>query len=121
MVNKKEQVCIMFHHCSFPNKEVHAVEWWVKVLEEGAAEHFFGDEAGGAPQEQGKEIGQQAIPTQVFNAGSHAEGIGMVQNIGFLVDDNNKPAPEIYQHQQLHTQQHQHQQLIMGRTGDGRV
>eukprot|EP00957_Ditylum_brightwellii_P064049 4858742-Ditylum_brightwellii.AAC.1 len=21
MVNKKEQVCVVFHHCSFPNKE----------------------------------------------------------------------------------------------------
>eukprot|EP00957_Ditylum_brightwellii_P061078 4635220-Ditylum_brightwellii.AAC.1 len=49
-VKKKEQVCIVFHHCNFPNKEVHEVEWWVKVLKEGAAEHFFGGEAGGATQ-----------------------------------------------------------------------
>eukprot|EP00957_Ditylum_brightwellii_P179098 13643740-Ditylum_brightwellii.AAC.1 len=44
MVNKKEQVCIMLHHCSFLNKEVHVVERWVMVLGEGTAEHFFGDE-----------------------------------------------------------------------------
>eukprot|EP00957_Ditylum_brightwellii_P160965 12255430-Ditylum_brightwellii.AAC.1 len=44
VVNKGEQVCIVFHHRSFPNKEVYAVEQWVKVLEEGAAEHFFGNE-----------------------------------------------------------------------------
>eukprot|EP00957_Ditylum_brightwellii_P210353 15364869-Ditylum_brightwellii.AAC.1 len=43
IVNKKKQVCIMLHHCSFPNKEVHVVEQWVKVLGEGAAENFFGD------------------------------------------------------------------------------
>eukprot|EP00957_Ditylum_brightwellii_P075855 5765177-Ditylum_brightwellii.AAC.1 len=64
MVNKKEQVCIVFHHRSFPNKEVHAVERWVKVLEERAAEHFFGNEGGGATQEQGGERSGEEIPAQ---------------------------------------------------------
>eukprot|EP00957_Ditylum_brightwellii_P140647 10714214-Ditylum_brightwellii.AAC.1 len=66
MANKKEQVYIVFHHYSFPNKEVHAVEWWVKVLEEGTAEHFFGGEGGGATQEQGEERGEQGIPSQAL-------------------------------------------------------
>eukprot|EP00957_Ditylum_brightwellii_P128221 9779406-Ditylum_brightwellii.AAC.1 len=94
MVNKREQVCIMFHHRSFPNKEVYAVEQCVKVLKEGAAEHFFGDEGGGAIQQQGEERGEEEIPAQVFNAGSHSEDIAMVRNMGIMVDDDNKPAPE---------------------------
>eukprot|EP00957_Ditylum_brightwellii_P056998 4319573-Ditylum_brightwellii.AAC.1 len=77
MVNKKEQVCIVFHYHSFPNKEVHAVEWWVKVFEEGATEDFFGDEGGGVTQEQGEDRGEEEIPAQVFHAGSRSEDIVM--------------------------------------------
>eukprot|EP00957_Ditylum_brightwellii_P132802 10126240-Ditylum_brightwellii.AAC.1 len=55
MDNKKEQVCIVFHHCNFPTKEAHAVERWIKVIEERAAKHFFGVEGYGAMQEQGEE------------------------------------------------------------------
>lgn len=96
-VNWKEQVCIVFRHDSFANKELHAVERWVKVDEEGASEHFFGgDMAPGGEEggEEGDQGGGEEFPQQILRARACVEDIAMVRNMGFTVDDDNEPAPE---------------------------
>ena len=94
-VNRKQQVCVIFRHDEFPDKELHAVERWVKVKKEGAEEHLFDkdqprDESGDEPE---VEDGQELQPS-IFRATGVAEDIAMVRAQGLDVDDDNEPAPE---------------------------
>ncbi len=65
---------------------------------EGAAAHIFGTDD--TNEEEEKEEGatdpvvETPIPPQVGHAGNRAEDIAEIRGLGFLVDDDNEPAPE---------------------------
>jgi hypothetical protein len=93
------QLCFVYRHDDFEGTELHAVQRWSKVETEGAAAHIFGTDD--TNEEEEKEEGatdpvvETPIPPQVgHHAGNRAEDIAEIRGLGFLVDDDNEPAPE---------------------------
>ncbi len=91
----KRFVSIFFWSSTIPGL-LHAVEQWVKVEEQGSLDQLWENAAPAeAPaatvtiDEDGKEIADF-----VFNARNWAEDIALVWDMGFMVDDDNKPTPE---------------------------
>ena len=100
-VNHKDQMCIIMRHDHWPNKELHCVKRWVKVIEEGAQADFFDvppsvqHDATPAQAPNLTEDEGEAIPERVFHlTGSNAEDIMHIRSLGLGVDDDNEPAPE---------------------------
>ena len=99
-IRRKEVDVVYFRHDDFPNKELYCVPRWVRVTEEGAAAHFFdgdgdiGNQGEGGDANAQEEEAPEEIPHEVLNAGNHAEDIALVQAMGFMVDNDNEPAPE---------------------------
>ena len=101
IVKRKQQRVIVFRHDDFLEVEIYCVRRWVKVMVEGAPEHFFegednnGNNTGG-PEEgnAGAEEQLNEIDGHIFNASNCAEDIAMVRNQGLDVDCDNEPAPE---------------------------
>ena len=100
-VNRKDQMCVIFRHDNWPNKEIYCCKRWVTVLQEGNPAHFF-DVAGspvenetGTEENPNVEEDNEPIPDRVFHmSGSNAEDIAHVRSLGLGVDDDNDPAPE---------------------------
>ena len=44
VINQKEQAVIFFHHDEFPNIELHAITWYISVVEEGTWTDYLNDE-----------------------------------------------------------------------------
>ncbi len=75
---------------------LHAAEQWVKVEEQGPLDRLWEDSAPAeapaatvAIDKDGKEIADF-----VFNAQNQAEDIALVQDMGFMVNDDNEHAPK---------------------------
>jgi hypothetical protein len=88
-------VSIFFRSSTIPGL-LHAAERWIKVEEQGPPDQLWEDAAPAkAPaaavyiNERGEEIADF-----VFNAQNRAEDIALVRNMGFEVNDDNKPTPE---------------------------
>jgi hypothetical protein len=88
-------VSIFFWSSTIPGL-LHAAERWVKVEEQGLLDQLWevaapaeAPAATVAIDEDGEEIADF-----VFNAQNWAEDIALVQDMGFMVDEDNKPAPE---------------------------
>lgn len=93
LVNRQKQVCVVFRHDDFPNKELWTVKRWAKVNSEGHKDHFFTTNTTGTPQEQNEdERGPKEITNDVRNATK--ENVNAMRAAGFDVDDDNDPAPE---------------------------
>jgi hypothetical protein len=90
----KRFVSIFFRSSTIPGL-LHAAERWVRVEEQGACEIWGESPTAEAPaattaiDERGEDI-----VDFVFHAQNRAEDIALVRDMGFEVDDNNKPAPE---------------------------
>jgi hypothetical protein len=91
----KTFVSIFFRSSTIPGL-LHAAERWIKVVEQGPPdqlwEHAAPVEAPAATvyiDKRGEDIADF-----VFNAQNRAEDIPLVRDMGFEVDDDNKPAPE---------------------------
>jgi hypothetical protein len=91
----KRFVSIFFWSSTIPGL-LHAAERWVKVEEQGPFDQLWEDAAPAkapattvAIDEDGKEI-----VDFVFNAQNWAEDIALIWDMGFMVDDNNEPAPK---------------------------
>ncbi len=91
----KRFVSIFFRSSTIPGL-LHAAEQWVKVEEQGLLDQLWEDVAPAeapaatvAINKDGKEIADF-----VFNAPNWAEDIALVWDMGFMVDDDNEPAPE---------------------------
>lgn len=100
-IRRKDAEVAFFRHDDLPNAEIYCIPRWAKVVEEGPAEHFFekdgeqnnqGDGAAAANTEEDNE--GEEIPNEVLRARNHAEDIARVQAMGFMVDNDNEPAPE---------------------------
>ena len=97
-IRNQEKDVVIFCHDDLPNKVIYCVPKWPKVNEEGAAEHFFEEtmptpnipDDGNTLQEEQ----QQEIPQEVQHARNVWEDIALVRAMGFMVDDDNNPAPE---------------------------
>ena len=99
-VNRRDQACVIFRHDDFEGTELHCVTRWAKVVEQGAAEHFFENEGNtaatandGAPN-QADAPEEVPLGEEIFRAGDNAEDIALVRGQGLNVDDDNEPAPE---------------------------
>jgi hypothetical protein len=98
MVSRRLQLCFVFRHGDFEGKDLHAVRRWSKVEVEGSDTQLFG--ANNNNEEEVLEEGatepelQTPIPLEVLHAGNRAEDIAQVRALGFVVDDDNEPAPE---------------------------
>jgi hypothetical protein len=97
-VSRRLQLCFVCRHDDFEGMELHAVQRWSNVESEGAASRTFGTED--TNEEDEKEEGatypvvDSPIPPQVLHAGNRAEDIAEICGLGFLVDNDNKSAPE---------------------------
>ena len=87
-----------FCYDDFPEKELYCVERWIAVDEEGEESAFFDSNNENQIQdtvnteEEEIEVADEArIRGSVSNL---AEEISLVENMGFDVDDDNRPAPE---------------------------
>ena len=94
-INRRQQLCIVMRHDDFPNQLLHAVQRWVKVTREAPSRFDTADEdmveaaaAATAP------IREQNNNEDALISVSHADDVARYQNEGFLVDDDNDPAPE---------------------------
>jgi hypothetical protein len=89
----KTFVTIFFRSSTIPFL-LHAAERCVKVEEEGPPDQLW--EAAAPAEAPAVYIDKRGedIADFVFNAQNRAEDIALVRNMGFEVDDNNKPAPE---------------------------
>ena len=101
LVNKKQQGVITFRHDNFEGTVIYCVRRWVKVLQEGATEHFFksldnAQSNGGTSEAKNvREEGEAVeVVQEIFHAGKSAEDITMVRNQGLNVDYDNDPAPK---------------------------
>ena len=95
-INKKEQICIVFRHDEFPNKELFCVKRWVRVTAAGDPTQLFVDEVAEQnewPNHVGRELPQRL---QEHSSGTRfaAEDMQTTRAEGFMVDDDNEPAPE---------------------------
>jgi len=99
-VSQREQCVFVFRHDDFPDKELHCVRRWCKVIEEGAEEHLFERIAQQRVREaqvagnEGRDEEATDIGEEIFRMGNRAEDIAMVRAAGFVVDDDNDPLPE---------------------------
>lgn len=107
-VNRRDQLVIVMKHDDFKThdgalEEIYCVSRWCRVTEEGSSDYFFDKEEGG---------GTVATRNEIVTAEIQVELPAVVENIhnrGFLnvdllnlngdveVDDDNAPAPEMYQ------------------------
>ena len=95
-VNRKKQECFVFRHDEFPDKELHCVQRWVKIVKEGGEDQLFESE-NGTTQVEGEEANATPsfeLPPAIYHATGVAEDIAMVRAQGLDVDDDNEPAPE---------------------------
>jgi hypothetical protein len=97
-VTRKLLTRFVYRHQDFEGKDLNALQRWSKVESEGSDTRFFGatnnlveDEVTETEDEPDIRL---EIPTFVCNAGNHAEDIAKVCALGFVVDDDNEPAPE---------------------------
>jgi hypothetical protein len=97
-VSRKLQLCFVYRHEDFEGKSLHAVQRWSKVENEGADTQLFvtpdntpeEEKDEGAPEEEVR----TEIPAEILHSGNRAEDIANVRALGFIVDDDNEPAPE---------------------------
>jgi hypothetical protein len=98
MVTRKLQRCFVYRHSDFEGKELHAVRRWSTVESEGSDTQLFGQTIIPVDTEETETEAETEIrleiPTFVRNAGNRAEDIAEVRALGFVVDDDNEPAPE---------------------------
>ncbi len=91
----KRFVSIFFWSSTIPGL-LHAAEGWFKVEEQGLLYQLWEDAAPAEAPAATVAINEddEEIADFVFNAQNRAEDIALVRDMGFMVDDNNKPAPE---------------------------
>jgi hypothetical protein len=98
ITTRKLQTCFVYRHQDFEEKELHAIQQWSKVKSEGSDTQLFGPTAnlveGEVTETEDEPEIRLEIPTFVRNAGNRAEDIAEVCVLGFVVDNNNEPAPE---------------------------
>jgi hypothetical protein len=100
IVSRRLQSCFVYRHGDDEGKELHAVGRWSKVEVEGNDIHYFGSNDTNEDKETkdgegaSDEVVQIQIPTEVLHAGNCAEDIAQVRALGFVVNDDNEPAPE---------------------------
>ncbi len=92
---RKRFVSIFFQSSTIPSL-LHTAEQWVKVEEQGPLDQLWENAAPAeapaatvAINEDGKEIADF-----VLNAQNWVEDIALVWDMGFMVNNNNEPAPE---------------------------
>jgi hypothetical protein len=91
----KRFVSIFFRSSTIPGL-LHAAERWVKVEEQGPLDQLWEDAAPAEAPTATVAIDKdgEEIADFVFNAPNRAEDIALIQDMGFMVDDDNKPAPK---------------------------
>ena len=99
-VARKQQMCLVFRHDNWPNKEVYCCKRWATVLQEGDPNQYF-DMPTPALNEDldesnpNEDTHREEIDPRVFQTiGTSAEDIAHVRSLGLGVDDDNEPAPE---------------------------
>jgi len=95
-VSKKDQVCVVFRHDEFPNKEIFCVKRWVKVITEGDPRQLFVEER---PEQEGRAVADKEMPESIRNPSrGHGrvsrEDLNEILAQGFNVDDDNEPVAE---------------------------
>ena len=115
IVKRRQQRVIVFRHETFAEMEIYCVRRWVKIINEGAAEHYFEEDnnqqqnAGGPVDVNEPDLeNEQVLDEHIFNARNNAEDIALVLNQGLNVDCDNEPAPENVP--EAGQQQNEHQQ-----------
>ena len=97
-VNRKDQPCYVFRHDDFPDKEVHCVARWCKVVTEGPEEKLFEEdrpaEATPAPEPPAVVNERGGDDIALRSLSNRAEDIALIRAQGLDVDDDNEPAPE---------------------------
>jgi hypothetical protein len=87
-VSRRLQLCFVYRHDDFEGTELHCVQRWSKVENEGVASHIFG--ADDTSEEEEKEerasdpVVETPIPQQVLDAGNRAEDIAAILRDGFF-------------------------------------
>jgi hypothetical protein len=85
---------IFFWSNTFPGL-LHSAKHWVTVLEQPTGKIWLGElEAPAVVSPLAANKAGKEIAVIVFHEHNWAEDITLVQNVGFEVDDNNKPAPQ---------------------------
>ena len=89
---------IVFATPSIPNEEVWCAQRYCRVLDQGPPDDFFDDARPSPPSPEvaAAASAQDGVPIDdsIFHAGNTAEDIAVVENQGFDVDDDNRPAEE---------------------------
>ena len=102
LVSRKHQMCVVFRHDYWPNKEVHCCKRWATALNERDASKYFDrpltlpneDEDNGDTNPNLEDEGED-IEERFFQlSGTNAEDVAHVRSLGLGVDDDNQPAPE---------------------------
>ena len=96
-VNRKDQMCLVMRHDTWPNEELHCVKRWAKIVVEGDPSGYFDAPLPTPPQESTAQeaVEEEEIPDRVFQTnGTNEEDIAFVRSLGLGVDDDNDPAPE---------------------------
>jgi len=88
-VRRKEQMCIIFRHDDFPNKELHAVERWVKVTT--AATSLFVTEQ---PTTEAMADPVEGATDNSVLPGDTINDMHQYLREGFTVDDDTRPNEE---------------------------
>ena len=97
-INKEEKRVIIFRHNDFENIELYCAERFALVDKEGPESAFF--HHGSSNNEENHLINNEKmdegekIPNSVFHATGSVDDVNYVESLGFLVDDDNAPAPE---------------------------
>jgi hypothetical protein len=90
LVNHKQVMCFVFRHDLFDDVELHCLQRWSKVTEEGSPEHFFGQHD---PAEEVPDEGKQGDLEMPMLEGNEYDLVRL-QAEGYEIDDDNEPAPE---------------------------
>ena len=88
-VNRREQMCIVFHHKDFQNVELHAVERWVKVTSSATSTFITStDTIQEHPTETEQPTDNSKVPGDTINDAHQ------YLRKGFLVDDDTLPTDD---------------------------
>ena len=95
IVNRAEKRCIIFRQDDFPNAELHCVERYATVIEEGVEADYFEETVEAQESLEGHQDASVADKeTPLLGDTDRQDNIARLRSEGYGVDDNNEPAPE---------------------------
>ena len=97
-IRKKEVEVAFFRHGDFENVQIYCVPRWARIVEEGSAIDFFDKDDRDGDDDVEVNVNNVEpiveVPNEVSRAQNCGEDIAMVRAMGFMVEDDNDPAPE---------------------------